>query len=320
MGYIFITKGKTNWKFITIVVVLALIVGGGILGYMSYFRKEMISLTKFPEVKTPEEIIEKEKKEAKIEHLEIIPSKKVLQNIIYYRVPYYKEEDVKAVVTGKNLGKVELLQRGGAFREQPRIIKGTDIKREILEDKEKWEITLPRLGYLRGYLLEFCAVGFDLSEERIGEVCLHKVFGDIDGSKEITISKEKTIDWRVYRDEDYGFEFKYPPSFKLSENAKNKEFYESVEKTSSLTDIENRVIDMLVYKKSEWENRAFCQTNDYYCHYEEINNLPVFVNSSATPIANFRDISILMDEFVVMFHGEVSDIYPAMLSTFRFLE
>jgi hypothetical protein len=51
---LFLTKGKTNWKYILIVVVLAAIVGGEILGYLRYFKREIISLTKFPEIKKPE--------------------------------------------------------------------------------------------------------------------------------------------------------------------------------------------------------------------------------------------------------------------------
>jgi hypothetical protein len=50
----FLTKGKTNWKYILIVVILAAIVGGWIFGYLRYFNKEISSLTKFPEIKKPE--------------------------------------------------------------------------------------------------------------------------------------------------------------------------------------------------------------------------------------------------------------------------
>jgi hypothetical protein len=50
----FLTKGKTNWKYILIVVILAAIVGGGVLFYLGYFEKEIISLTKYPEIKKPE--------------------------------------------------------------------------------------------------------------------------------------------------------------------------------------------------------------------------------------------------------------------------
>ena len=57
----FLTKGKTNWKYILIVLILAVIVGGGILGYLRYFKREISSLTKFPEIKKPEKVI-KEKK------------------------------------------------------------------------------------------------------------------------------------------------------------------------------------------------------------------------------------------------------------------
>ena len=50
----FLTKGKTNWKYILIVVILATIVGGGILGYLRYFKREISYLSKFLEIKKPE--------------------------------------------------------------------------------------------------------------------------------------------------------------------------------------------------------------------------------------------------------------------------
>jgi len=49
----FLTQGKTNWKFLLIVIILAIIVGGGILSYLEYFKKEIISLSKFLEIKKP---------------------------------------------------------------------------------------------------------------------------------------------------------------------------------------------------------------------------------------------------------------------------
>jgi hypothetical protein len=52
----FLTQGKTNWKYILIVLILAVIVGGGIFGYLRYFKREIISLTKFPEIKKPEKV------------------------------------------------------------------------------------------------------------------------------------------------------------------------------------------------------------------------------------------------------------------------
>lgn len=41
---IFIPKNKTNWKFLAIVIVLAVIVGGGVLGYWNKVRKEIITI------------------------------------------------------------------------------------------------------------------------------------------------------------------------------------------------------------------------------------------------------------------------------------
>jgi len=56
----FLTQGKTNWKFILILLVLAIIVGGGILGYLRFFKKEMILISQFPEIKKSEKVVEEE--------------------------------------------------------------------------------------------------------------------------------------------------------------------------------------------------------------------------------------------------------------------
>jgi hypothetical protein len=52
----FLTKGKTNWKYILIILILAAIVGGGILSYLRNFQREIDSISKFPEIKKPEKV------------------------------------------------------------------------------------------------------------------------------------------------------------------------------------------------------------------------------------------------------------------------
>ncbi len=65
----FITQGKTNWKFLLIVIILAIIVGGGILSYCQRFRQE---------VKTPEGIVFSEKSN---EPTNIEDAKQMVSNI-----------------------------------------------------------------------------------------------------------------------------------------------------------------------------------------------------------------------------------------------
>jgi hypothetical protein len=54
-----LTKGKTNLIYILILVVLAAIIGGGILGYLRYFKREIVSINQFPEIKKPEKVVER---------------------------------------------------------------------------------------------------------------------------------------------------------------------------------------------------------------------------------------------------------------------
>jgi len=83
-------EGKTNWKYILIVVVLVAIVSGGILGYVRYFRREMISLTQFPEIKKLEKVVEDKTADWKTYqspdgflYAQIIPAKKNLLGNAY---------------------------------------------------------------------------------------------------------------------------------------------------------------------------------------------------------------------------------------------
>lgn len=60
-----LTQGKTNRKFILIVLVFAILVSGGILGYLRGFEREILSLSKFPEIKKPEKVVKEETAEWK---------------------------------------------------------------------------------------------------------------------------------------------------------------------------------------------------------------------------------------------------------------
>jgi len=53
-----LAQGKTNWKYLAILVVLAVIVGGGILFWI---RTQEIPPVEFPEIKRPEKIVKEEK-------------------------------------------------------------------------------------------------------------------------------------------------------------------------------------------------------------------------------------------------------------------
>ncbi len=49
-----IAKGKTNWKFLLIVFILAVIVGGGVLWLT---KQQVLQYAQPPEIKVPEEVI-----------------------------------------------------------------------------------------------------------------------------------------------------------------------------------------------------------------------------------------------------------------------
>jgi len=53
----FLIQGKTNWKYIIIVLISAIIVGGGILGWI---KMQEVPPAEFPEIEKPEKVVEEE--------------------------------------------------------------------------------------------------------------------------------------------------------------------------------------------------------------------------------------------------------------------
>jgi len=115
-----------------------------------------------------EELTE-EAQEAKLISLEIIPSQKTEKGIVY-------PEGAKAIAIGKNLARVEFRQRGGGteiYTSPEGGLVGIGKKIEVKEGKEKYETLLPSKRLMR----EFCVLGFDQKERKIGEICLFNVRG-----------------------------------------------------------------------------------------------------------------------------------------------
>jgi len=177
-----IKQGKTNIKYLLIVLVLAAVVGGGALWCIT---KKESPFTQLSEMIKPE-----------IQTLEIIPSQESEDGIVY-------QEGAKAIATGKNLAKVEFRQRGGGqiYTSPEGGLIGIGTKTATQDNEEKWESPpLPTEKLLR----EFCAIGFDIKGNKVGEVCLFNVYGQVD----------ETADWKTYRNEEYGFEIEYPTDWK----------------------------------------------------------------------------------------------------------
>ncbi|MFH1233888.1 MAG: hypothetical protein V1649_04555 [Patescibacteria group bacterium] len=143
-------------------------------------------------------------KVSEIKSLEIIPSQKTEQGVVY-------QEGAKAIITGKNLNKVELYQRGGGtgiYTSPEGGLIGTALKTKTSWGKEIWEvISLPA----ERLIVELCAVGFDEKENKVGEVCLFNVYS------EIAQNINKTAYWNTFKSGLWDFEIKYPSFLSVAE-------------------------------------------------------------------------------------------------------
>jgi len=237
----FLTKGKTNWKYILIVVILAVIVGGGILGYLKYFKREISYLSKFPEIKKPEKkgvSITTDKIEYKQgENVtiildtggkEIYLQKNVFTGKILISKEYevYKLQGTDWVKLRINTycGNVMVCGESGPLLPacpvppQPECNKITN-RITWVWDQKTWE-----------YVEKTCAnIPYTNEELKQVEPGMYKIRVTYYDSSSCTGTPKyletqfkitnETANWKTYRNDEYGFEFKYPAEFKFDVKA-----------------------------------------------------------------------------------------------------
>ena len=184
----FLTKGKTNWKYILIVFVLAVIVGGGILGWQWWMAKEEI---KMPEIKVPEEVTVDEQKLAE-------DTVKGYVNALMSR----SRDNVLPYLTGEAKEKVQ--KRPPFFGISNPHLGSFEILSSKKLDTNEFEFIVREYDEYTGYGI----IGYNDETLIVTKVGKKYLISSTKTGEYVDI--KETADWKTYRNEEYGFEIKYP--------------------------------------------------------------------------------------------------------------
>jgi TolB protein len=224
----FLTKGKTNWKFIGIVLILAILVGGGIFGYLKYFEREIESFSKFPEIKKPEKVIKEETTNWKtysnpVYNIELkYPSDWQLREEIAFTHKYEGDDGFFqiSVISGENLTIDEVCENEAYHKLKPY---GSQPKIQKLEvQNQEACLILPSNDQSKPMKNQSALIvkyPQPIEIKKLGSYNYFILWADRDHVKKIIKTlkfiKDKTTNWKTYKNGKYGFEFKYPPDSEI---------------------------------------------------------------------------------------------------------
>jgi len=350
-----LTQGKTNWKFVAIVVVLAVIVGGGILFWI---KRTEIPSVEFPEIKKPEKIVEDE-----------TASWKTYRNEEYgYEIRYPSEwiiikEDPKFVVfADEEETKIQKEKQAGEIRCSAGVWLYDNDEGLSLYDwvVNKWgepekrylgKISKVEINNLEGIKYEFESMGLetnvlfsknnkviDIQTTFDGCTDLQTIFNQMLSTFRF-IEVDETANWKTYRNENYKYEVKYPPDWKLYEPYPDSWAVSftspSLQKEFTIDILETSLGKVIGEKPPPVCLAGRCSDATFFKDAEiTLNNIKgiqrqIIYGDFPGPLIQI-ETAFSKDKFVFTLgfrHWEISEIksedldfYNQMLSTFRFLE